>query len=317
MKYYLGIDLGGTNIVAGVLDEQYNIIQKSHKPTLLKRSFAEIVADMAAVALEALAAAGLSQNDVSYVGIGVPSSVDPKTHRVVFANNLGWKNADVVGEFQKSWQIPVHISNDADCAALGECFAGAGQAYDSLLMVTLGTGLGGGLVLNRKLFLGGDGVGIEPGHTVLVHDGFLCTCGQKGCLEAYASVTALVRQSIDMMMVYPHSAMWEECGHDLNKVEGRTAFDAAKKGDRVGQMVVDQFIDYLAGGLASMTTLLRPCAIIVGGGASNAGEEALLFPLRKRVAEKIYAGDILKSPAIHLAKLGNDAGVIGAALLNA
>lgn len=315
MGYYLGIDLGGTNIVAGLVDEEHNIVKKCSRPTLLKRSFETIVADMAGAAQDALAGAGAAKTDVSYVGIGVPSSVNPKTKRIVFANNLGWKNADVIGEFQKNWDIPVRLGNDADCAALGECLAGAGQAYDSIVMITLGTGVGGGIVLHKKLFLGGDGYSIEPGHSILVHGGFLCTCGRKGCLEAYASVIALVRQTIDMMTVFPHSLMWEECGHDLNKVEGRTAFDAARRGDAAGQMVVDQFIDYLAGGLASMVTLLRPQAIIVGGGVSNEGEY-LLGPLRQRVSETIYAHDILDTPPIIKAQLGNDAGIIGAALLD-
>lgn len=316
MGYYLGIDLGGTNIVAGVVDQQHRIIQKSRRPTHQKRSFEEIVADMAATAADALAGAGLSKDDVPYVGIGVPSSVDPHTHCVIFANNLGWKDKDVIAEFQKSWDIPVCIANDADCAALGECLAGAGQAYDSMLMVTLGTGLGGGLVFNKKLFQGGDGFGTEPGHTVLVYEGFPCTCGRKGCLEAYTSVTALIRQTIDAMMVHHHSLMWEECGHDLNKVEGRTAFNAAKRGDPAGQEVVDQYIRYLSAGLSSMATMLCPHAIIVGGGVSNEGEY-LLKPLREQVARSIYAHDILEAPDILQAQLGNDAGVIGAAFLDA
>ena len=314
MKYYLGIDLGGTNIVAGVVDEQYQIIQKSHRPTLLKRSFEEIVKDMALTALDALKDAGLTKDDVAYVGIGVPSSVDPKTHQIIFANNLGWKNADVISEFHKTWDVPIAIANDADCATLGECLAGAGQDYDSMLMVTLGTGLGGGMALNRKLFLGGEGDGLEPGHIAIVHNGALCTCGQRGCLEAYASVTALIRQSIDLMMVYPHSLMWDECGHDLNKVEGRTPFSAAAKGDVAGKLVVDQFVEYLSTGLASLVTMLRPHAIIVGGGVSSAGD-VIMVPLRKQVEQKMYAGDIVGPPDILLAKLGNDAGVIGAALL--
>ncbi len=314
MGHFLGIDLGGTNIAAGVVDAQFHIVGRGHRPTLLKRGFSEIVADMAATAKEALADAKLTPSDVSYVGIGVPSSVNPHNHRVVFANNLGWKDADVIGEFQKSWDIQAYIGNDADCAALGECHVGAGQAYDNILMITLGTGVGGGVVLNNKLFQGGDGFCIEPGHTTLVHDGFLCTCGRRGCVEAYASVTALIRQSIDMMMAFPKSLMWEECGGDLNKVEGRTAFNAAKRNDKAGKMVVDQYIRYLAGGLASMTILLRPQAIIIGGGVSDAGE-FLLAPLRILVKEFMYANDLLAAPAIVKAQLGNDAGIIGAALL--
>ncbi|NLV58166.1 MAG: ROK family protein [Clostridiales bacterium] len=314
MRYYLGIDLGGTNIVAGVMDEGYQLVSKGHRPTNLKRSAPEIIADMAVAAREALSLAGLTEGDVSYVGIGVPSTVHPETRRVIFANNLGWKDLDVISEFQKSWDIPVFIGNDADCAALGECLAGAGQEYDSILMLTLGTGVGGGIVLNKKLFLGGNGFGIEPGHTLLVQDGFLCTCGQRGCLEAYASVTALIRQSIDMMMVYPGSLMWEECGGDLNRVEGRTAFTAARRGDMAAKQVVDQYVHHLAAGIASMVTFLRPQAVIIGGGVSNAGE-FLLEPLRQQTYPAIYANDLIEPPPILQARLGNDAGVIGAALL--
>lgn len=314
MSYYLGIDLGGTNIVAGVVDDQYNIIQKAAGPTLLKRSFEEIVANMAALAKEALDKAGLTEKDINYVGVGVPSSINPADKTVVFANNLGWKNADFIGEFQKTWNIPVFLANDADSAALGEAVAGAAKEYDSILMITLGTGVGGGIVLDNKLFLGGDGYGIEPGHTLLVQGGFPCTCGRFGCLEAYASVTALIRETIDMMSVYPHSLMWEECGHDLNKVNGRTAFDAAKRNDEAGLMVVKQYIEYLGQGLSSMVTMLRPQAIIVGGGVSNEGEY-LLEPLRNIIGTTMYAHDILPPPAVIKAKLGNDAGIIGAALL--
>ncbi len=314
MRHFLGIDLGGTNIVAGVVNGQYEMLCPSHRPTLLKRSFSEIVADMAAAAKEALAKAGLQEGDIPYVGIGVPSSVDPKTNKVVFANNLGWRDADVIAEFQKSWNVPVLLGNDADCAALGECHAGAGRKYENILTITLGTGVGGSVILGNKLFLGGNGFGLEPGHTVLVHDGFLCTCGQRGCLEAYASVTALIRQSIDMMMVYPGSLMWEVCGHDLNQVDGRTPFAAAARGDTAGQAVVSQYVHYLATGLASMMNLIGPDAIIIGGGVSNAGE-ALLAPLRKLTKQYAYASDIIEMPAILQAELGNDAGVIGAALL--
>ncbi len=315
MQYFLGIDLGGTNIVAGVVNERYEILHKSQRPTIAKRGFEEIVADMAACAVDALKGAKLSKGDVAYVGIGVPSSIDSVTRRVVYSNNLDWRNVDLIGEFQKSWNIPVYLGNDADAAALGECLAGAGQAYGSILMITLGTGVGGGIVLDKKLFLGGSGVGVEPGHTVLVHGGALCTCGQKGCLEAYASVFALVQQTVSRMLIEPHSLMWEECGHDLNKVEGRTAFGAAKRGDPAAKEVVAQYTDYLACGLASMVNLLRPEAIIVGGGVSNAGE-FLLQPLRRRVAELTYASDLLPATPIIQAQLGNDAGVIGAALLN-
>ncbi len=314
-KYYLGIDLGGTNIVAGVVDAAYNIVAKCKTPTLSVRPMEDVVADMAKMATQAIAEAGLSKNDVSYVGIGVPSPIDPNTKNFIYSNNLGWRQVDLQGEFHKHWNIPVRLANDADSAALGEAIAGAARDYDNVLMVTLGTGVGGGMVLNKKLWRGGDGFCIEPGHMTLVYDGFPCTCGRKGCLEAYASVTGLIRMSIDMMTVYPHSLMWDECGRDLNRVNGRTSFNAAKRGDKAGLAVVKQYIDYLGGGLASYTTLLRPQAIIIGGGLSNEGEY-LIAPLREIVAKTMYAGDLLAPPAIVRATLGNDAGIIGAALLD-
>lgn len=313
MGLYLGIDLGGTNIAVGVVDDTHQIIEKRSRPTQAKRSFEEIVADMADAARETLTAVGAKSDDIGYVGIGVPSTVDQKTQRLAFANNLGWKNADLAREFQKNWNGAVRVSNDADCAALGECLAGAGRAYDNVLMLTLGTGVGGGIVLDKKIFYGGDGGGIEPGHSTLVFDGAPCSCGRRGCVEAYCSVTALIRQSIDSMLTHPHSAMWECCKYDLNNVEGRTAFQAAEHGDTAAQEVIAHYTTYLAGAIASMVTLLRPQVVIVGGGVSHAGE-ALFAPVRRIVPKSIHAHDVLAAPPIVAAQLGNDAGIIGAAL---
>lgn len=313
--YYLGIDLGGTNIVAAVVDDTHKLYPKYRTPTAAHRPFGQVVDDLVNAARQALQLAGLFPADVPYVGIGVPSSIDPRTKRVVYANNLGWKDADVVGEFQKRWDIPVRVANDADCATLGESLAGAAQAYESALMVTVGTGLGGGFVSGGRLFLGGDGFGMEPGHSRLMYDGIRCTCGQRGCFESYGSVTALIRQTIGAMLSCPESLMWQECGRDLNRVEGRTAFNAAKKGDETARQVVDTYIGYLGTGLGSLVTLFRPQAVIVGGGLSNEGEP-LLEPLRRDIAQKMYAPDILAPPAVLQAALGNDAGVIGAALLD-
>ncbi|MDL2293164.1 ROK family protein [Ruminococcaceae bacterium OttesenSCG-928-D13] len=314
MKTYLGIDLGGTNIVAGMMDSDYKLLGKFHLPTEGTRGFEAVVASMAEAAAGVLKVVGVAKNEVDCIGLGVPSSINPETRRMVYANNLGWKNADVISEFKKHWDLPVYIANDADCAVLGETVAGAAKNYQSALLVTLGTGVGGGLVIGGKLFLGGDGFSIEPGHGLLVEDGFPCTCGRRGCIESYASVTALIRQSVDMMMVDRHSLMWKECGGDLNRVNGRTAFDAAKKGDAAGQAVVDQYIKYLGDGIASLVTVYRPNAVLIGGGVSNEGEY-LLKPLREHVHRTYFAHETLPAPALLKAELGNDAGVIGAAAL--
>ena len=218
MKYYLGIDLGGTNIATGVIDENYQFVARHSVPTKGTRPFETVVRDIAAAARAVVEQAGLTEKDIGYVGIGAPSTIEPGTQRIVFANNLGWKKADLAGEFKKHWDIPVHIANDADCAALAESIAGAAKDYDNVLMLTLGTGVGGSFVMNKKIYLGGNGYGCEPGHSILVYNGVQCTCGRRGCLEAYASVTALIRETIEMMAACPTSLMCEMCGGNMNRV---------------------------------------------------------------------------------------------------
>lgn len=313
-QYYLGIDLGGTNIAVAVMDENYQFIAKHSTPTLGRRSFEEVVKDMADASLLVLEKAGISKDAVEHVGVGVPSTIDPDTRNVVYANNLNWVNRDLITEFKKHINLPVYIANDADCAAYGEALAGAAKDYQDMMMITLGTGVGGGIVFNKKIYVGGNQHGCEPGHCTLVMDGEPCTCGRKGCLEAYASVTALIRDTIRAMAGNPCSIMCEMCGNDMTKVSGRTAFDAAKQGDETAIEVVNNYIHYLAVGISSFITLWRPQAIILGGGVCNEGEN-LLAPLRKEVHRTVYAADLMPETPIIKATLGNDAGIVGAAFL--
>lgn len=313
-KFFVGIDLGGTNVAVGVVNEQYEIVGRYKTPTLAGRPFAEIVADMARAAQAAVADAGLTLADITHVGIGVPSTIAPGTRRVVFANNLGWVDRDILGEFGKHLALPAFAANDADCAAYGEVLAGAARNWRNVLMITLGTGVGGGIILDKKIFLGGSGHGCEPGHTTIAMDGEPCTCGRRGCLEAYASVTALIRDTRRAMAAHPESLLGELCGGDPEKIDGRTAFDAARRGDAAAAQVVANYIHYLAVGLSSFVTLLRPEAILIGGGVSNEGEN-LLAPLRREVRETAYAGELMPETPILRATLGNDAGIIGAAFL--
>lgn len=314
MKYYIGIDLGGTKIAAAVIDENYNILASHKVPTLARRSFEEIVADMASAAFHCLEKSGLDIKDIEHVGVGVPSTINPKTRNMVYANNLNWIDSDVLGELEKHIKIPAFIANDADCAAYGEALAGAAKEYNNVMMLTLGTGVGGGIIFNKKIFTGGDGHGCEPGHTIIAMDGVNCTCGKKGCLEAYASVTALIRNTICAMAADPSSAMHEMCNNDMSKVCGRTAFDAAKMGDKAGLEVVKDYIHYLALGISSFITLLRPEVIILGGGISNEGDY-LLKPLREEVYKTVYAANLMPQTPIIKATMGNDAGLVGAAFL--
>lgn len=312
MKYYVGLDLGGTNIAAGVVDENYNIIASHSIPTLKHRSFEEIVKDMAVAARDVIAKAELSLGDFTSIGIGAPS-VNPRT-KLVYANNLDWNARPLIEEFKKHIDKPVFLANDADCAAFGEALAGIAKDYQSVLLITLGTGVGGGLIMDDRIFTGGSGDGFEPGHMTLVLDGFPCTCGRAGCFESYASVTGLIRETIEAIAAYPYTLMREICGDDLSKVSGRTAFEAAKRGDEAGQRVVDRYIYYIGAGISSLVTMLRPHAVLIGGGISNEGEY-LLEPIRKIVNETIYAKDSADPPAILKASLGNSAGIIGAAFL--
>ncbi|MEA5003355.1 MAG: ROK family protein [Christensenella sp.] len=314
MKYYLGIDLGGTNIAAGVVDENYNIVARHSIPTGAHRSFEEIVADMARAAKEVAEKAGLPLSAFTSLGVGSPSCINPKTGLLTFANNMGWRNVPIIEELKKHIDLPVLVYNDADCAALGEALAGAAKGYQNVLMITLGTGVGGGMILDGRIFKGADGAGFEPGHTVIVYDGVMCTCGKKGCLESYGSATGLINQTKVAMQAHPQSLMHEFCGHDLSKVDGRTAFESAKQGDKAAQDVVDQYISYVAVGIGNLSTVLRPEIVIVGGGICNQ-KECLLDPLNEKLQDYVFGASDIGAPEAVAATLGNDAGIIGAALL--
>lgn len=314
MKYYVGLDLGGTNIAVGVVDEKYNMLATHSIPTGKHRGFEEVVADMAQATRDVIAKAGLTTDDFTSVGIGAPSSVNPRTKRLTYSNNLGWRNVPIVEEFRKHIDKPVFPANDADCAALGEAIAGVAKDYGSCMLVTLGTGVGGGVIVNGQIFTGADGATCELGHTTLVLDGVKCTCGRKGCFESYASVTALIRETIEMMALYPDSLMCEICGNDLRKVSGRTSFEAARRGDTAAKLVVEKYIYYVGTGISSMVNAFRPEAVIVGGGICNEGEY-LLDPLREVICDSLYGKGIVAPPSIMKASLGNAAGIIGAALL--
>lgn len=314
MPYKVGIDLGGTSVKFGVVNENLEIIKKHSIPTLATRDFEVIVKDIALGTIDVLKQAGLTLDDVDYIGMGVPSSVNPHNNRIIYANNLDWVDVDIISEFNKTIDKKVYIANDADCAAYGEVLAGAAQNTDNAIMLTLGTGVGGGMIIDGKIYLGGNGYGCEFGHAVLIMGGEQCTCGRKGCVEAYASVTALIRDSIRAIEKNKDSLMASMVDGDLSKIEGRTSFDAAKQGDKAAIEVVNQYIEYLAESIASIINQLRPKTIILGGGVSNQ-KDKLLQPLITRLHDLVYGVENIGLPEVVIAKLGNDAGIIGAAML--
>ena len=313
--YTIGIDLGGTNIVASVVDDDYNIIGTSKTPTNSPRSADEIFDDIADVCEEAVKAAGLTMEDIDSVGMGTPGTVN-QDGVIEFANNLAFNNVPARTMLAKRINKPeekVFIENDANCAALGEAYAGCGNGAKYFVAVTLGTGVGSGVIIGGKIVNGVNYAGGECGHMVIVVDGEQCSCGRKGCWEAYASATALIRQTKKAMEEYPDSLM-HKLAKEEGKVSGRTAFDAMRLGDIAGIKVVDDYIKYVACGLINIVNALQPEIICIGGGICNEGE-TLMKPLRRFVQSERYSIHSKIQTKIVKAELGNDAGVIGAALL--
>lgn len=313
--YTIGIDLGGTNIVASVVDDDYNIIGTSKTPTNSPRSADEIFDDIADVCEEAVKAAGLTMEDIDSVGMGAPGTVN-QDGVIEFANNLAFNNVPARTMLAKRINKPeekVFIENDANCAALGEAYAGCGNGAKDFVAVTLGTGVGSGVIIGGKIVNGVNYAGGECGHMVIVVDGEQCSCGRKGCWEAYASATALIRQTKKAMEEYPDSLM-HKLAKEEGKVSGRTAFDAMRLGDIAGIKVVDDYIKYVACGLINIVNALQPEIICIGGGICNEGE-TLMKPLRRFVQSERYSIHSKIQTKIVKAELGNDAGVIGAALL--
>ncbi len=312
--YKLGIDLGGTNIVAGVVDENYKIIATAKRKTDCPRPAEEIADDMAVVALEAVANAGLKVTDIESAGVGSPGAIDSKSGIVVYSNNIDFFNVPLADMLKQRTGIDFFIENDANAAAYGEFLAGAGKGTKDFVMITLGTGVGGGVIIDGKIYSGSNGAGAELGHTVIQMDGEKCSCGRFGCWEAYASATALIRQTKQAMVRYPKTLMWDMVRGDINAVNGITAFDAMRRGDEVGKQVVDKYLYYLSVGIANNINIFQPEILCIGGGISKEGDN-LTVPVNAYVEGENYARNLEKKALIKTAILGNDAGIIGAAYL--
>lgn len=314
MKYYLGIDLGGTNIVAGVVDEEYNILVKESVKTNSNRPAAEVIADIIAVAKKAVESANLTMDQIENVGVGAPGTANKDTGIIEYSNNLKWDEVPLKQMMEDGLQKPVFVENDANAAAFGEFLAGAGKDHNSLVAITLGTGVGGGVITDGKILTGFSYAGAELGHSVIVAHGHHCTCGRDGCLEAYVSATGLINATKEAMQEDKQSAMWEICDGNLENVNGKTAFDGMRKGDATAINVVDTFIDYLSIGIANFINIFQPEILCIGGGICKEGD-TLIKPLTEKVIPQTYARKEENRTKIVVAKLGNDAGVIGAAML--
>ena len=314
--YRLGVDLGGTNIAVAVVDENYNIVGRAKTKTDAHRPAAEICDSIAFAAKEALKAADLKIEDIVSAGIGTPGSVIPSEGIVTYTNNFScFNNLPLCAMLKERLGIDFYIENDANAAAYGEYLAGAGVGTKDFVAVTLGTGVGGGVIIGGKMLLGSNFAGGELGHTVLCLDGEQCTCGRKGCFEAYASATALIRQTKRAMDENKDSLMWKLSKEAGGKVNGRTAFDAMRKGDKAATEVVNQHIRYVAEGICNIMNIFQPDLLCIGGGISNE-KDNLTVPVNKIVRENIYTKNTETHDRVCVAKLGNDAGIIGAAFLD-
>lgn len=313
--YYLGIDLGGTNIVARVVNSNYKIIAKSTCKTAIPRPEIEICKDMANLCFDVLKKASLTMNDIKFIGIGVPGSTNKETGIVEFCANLYFHNWKIVEMMTKLTKKPIKIENDANAAAYGEYIAGSMRGYKSAIAVTLGTGIGGGIIIDGKIYTGSNFNGAELGHMVIVHNGTKCSCGRKGCFERYASASGLAYLTKKALTsTRNNSIMWKYIGGNIKNVSAVTPFKALKNGDQLAKKVIDKYISYLACGITNIVNIFQPDIICIGGGVSKQGE-TLLNPLKETVKNERYSRYSTKQTKICLASLGNDAGIIGAAML--
>ncbi len=317
--YYLGIDLGGTNIAVGIVNENYEIISKGSVPTLANRDGKLIIKDMAELCKKLIANAGLTLNDFAYAGIATPGTADSDTGVVVYANNLPFNNFPIANLLKEYLGIDkVYIENDANAAAKAEAMAGAAKGAKYSVMITLGTGLGGGIVIDNKVYSGFNHAGAELGHVVIQKDGKQCSCGRKGCWETYSSATGLVNMTKEHLIKARENGrktiIEDMINGDLSNVNARVAFAAMKQGDKIGTEIVDEYIDYLASGVATMINIFQPNVLSIGGGVCNERDH-LLVPLQKKVLKETYGNGEGERTQIKIAELGNDAGILGAAVL--
>lgn len=312
MAFYIGVDIGGTNIKVGVVDGIGNIVGEADLPTGADRPQEVVFGDIMGAIDRSVAAAGVSRGEILAVGVGCPGTVIPSSGMIVYNNNLGWKDFALGRLLSEALELPVRVENDANAAALGEVCSGSAKGASSAMILTLGTGVGSGLVIEGRIWTGWNSAASEFGHMVIVRDGRLCTCGRRGCLEAYASATGLIAMTRETMAAYPESLM-NALAAEEGRVGGHTPFVAAERGDAAALRVVDEYLEYLACGVANLINGLQPEVVSLGGGVGKQGER-LLVPLRKKVYAEVYGGRSERFTRLESCTLGYKAGLIGAAM---
>ena len=312
MKYCIGVDLGGTNIAVGLVDvDGKRILAKKSTPTNAPRPCTEISKDIAKLCEALCLDEGIKMQDLSWIGIATPGVVKDST--VIGAVNLGWTNEPFGKILNEITGVSTYVANDANAAAFAEAVWGVGEGEDSLVAITLGTGVGGGIVLDGKIIEGINGFAAELGHIVIDAGGRSCGCGKRGCFESYCSASAIIKEAKRMMSLCPNSKMWELCGGNADNMNGKIPFDAYRAGDYAATVVVKDFANYLAIGVANMVNIFQPAVVCIGGGISHEGD-ALIELLNDNVTANTF-GTADSRTKLKIAKFKNDAGIIGAALL--
>jgi glucokinase len=312
----VGVDIGGMSIKIGLVDDSKQIIAKKVIPTQSDVLSAEaVVGNIAEAIVTLLQENNLTVEQCESIGVACPGTVDGRTGVVLYSNNIRWDNVPMLDILHTKLPVPMFLANDADAAALGEVIAGAAKDKENAVLVTLGTGVGGGVIIDGKIFAGPLRGGCELGHTVIKHGGKPCSCGRKGCFECYASATALMELARKFAAEYPESMMNTMAGGDITKIDGRIIFDSEKAGDPAAVAVVEQYEEDLSVGLANIINIFRPEVVILGGGVS-AQEEYLTNALQKKVNEMCFGGATCEVAKIVTSELKNDAGIIGAAYLS-
>ena len=310
---YIGIDVGGTTIKAGAVDAQGNILFKHSCPTGVERGYGAVIQDMAKLAISAARKSGHTMDDVKAIGIGIPGIMDQSTGVVPFCTNLKWHDVPIIEEMKKYTSVPVYVDNDATVAALAESVKGVSAGTKSSVFITLGTGVGGGVVMNGKIFSGAHGVATEIGHMVTVDGGELCTCGKRGCWERYASATALIREGRRLCADKPDCALMKAVDNDLREITAKHVIDLAREGDPDCAAIFDNYIHHLATGMGNLINVYDPEVFVLGGGVCKSGS-FLLDAVRARLPQYVFF-KTMPYARVELATLANDAGMIGAAML--
>ncbi len=314
MRYIVGIDLGGTNAKIGILDTEGKLITSDSIKTKADMGALDVLKRISEKIESLIMESSLSKSDFIGIGMGVPGPTDTDRGVVKTCPNLiGWENLEVGKILEDLVGLKARIGNDVNVITLGEAWQGAAKGYKNILGLALGTGIGGGIIINGRLVSGISGAAGEVGHMKLVENGNLCGCGQKGCWETYASATGLIREARSRLLVNKENFLWESIEGDLEKLEAKYIFDAAKSGDKFSSDLVDFEVQHLAMGIGNLLNALNPEIVVIGGGISLSGD-ILFDPLKEKI--KSYAlGQVLKWVKIEPAKLGNNAGIYGAAAL--